>query len=124
MSAELTYDADGRALRMIAQRGVDMQIPMTFEFFIHVEDELNSEKVLTRLKTAGVGKDNEAVYDEGELDEGEEPTEENKDYCPSWTVCVCHDMIPSYDQVVSFQKRLVEICGDLGKPDGWTIEIG
>jgi hypothetical protein len=94
-----------------------------FEFSIHVENRENAERVLEVLKAARLGSSVEAVFDEGEFWDGEEPSKGNEQFWPSWTVYISRTMIPTYEAVVGFQKTLAEVCQGVGTPDGWTVEI-
>ncbi len=123
MDGEFPDDSDGRVLKMMAERGLDMSRPVKFEFSIHVEDEENAKIVLEGLKAAGVGDAKEIIFDEGELEDGEEMTKENEEFWPSWTVYVYQSMVPGYERVIEFQRTLAEICKEHGKPDGWTVEL-
>ena len=123
MSTEFPDDSDGHALRMLAESGFDMNRAVKFEFSIHVENEESSESVLEKLKAAELGDSIEAVFDEGELEDGEEMTSENEQFWPSWTVYICRTMVPRYQAVVEFQRTLTEVCQDAGRPDGWTVDM-
>ena len=118
-------DADGMALRQMAIRGMDMENPVGFEFYIHVEDEATAAVVLNAVKHAGIGDGAEIVYDEGELEEGEQKTPENEEFWPSWTVYVYRRMLPEYLGVVEAQEvldGLAKLYG--GKIDGWGVYQG
>jgi len=82
-----------------------------------------AEHVLGVLKAAKLGSSVEAVFDEGELEDGEELGRENEQFWPSWTVYISRTMIPDYEAVVGFQKALAGVCQGAGTPDGWTVEI-
>lgn len=116
-------DGDRNALSQLAERGLDMTRPVKFEFSIHVEDKEKAERVLSALKAAKLGSSVEAVFDEGELEDGEALSSENEQFWPSWTVYVSRTMIPSYEAVVGFQKALADVCEGAGMPDGWTVEF-
>jgi hypothetical protein len=123
MSTEFPNDSDGDALRQMAERGIDMNRAVNFEFSIQVEDEDGAKRVLEMLKAAKLGGPLEAVFDEGELEDGEAKTSENKQFWPSWTVYLCRSMLPRYEAVVEFQRTLADVCQDAGRPDGWTVEL-
>jgi hypothetical protein len=124
MSIEFPDDADGEALKLLAEKGLDMRQAVSFEFSIHVSSEEGARIVSERLRTAGLGESIEAVYDEGELGEGEDMTAQYEQFWPSWTVYVYRTMAPDYRNVVEFQRALADICHDMGEPSGWTVEIG
>jgi Regulator of ribonuclease activity B len=123
MGNEPKHDDDRNALSQLAERGLDMTRAVKFEFSIHVEDKEKAERVLSALKAAKLGSSVEAVFDEGELEDGEELNRANEEFWPSWTVYISRTMIPSYEAVVGFQKTLADVCQGVGIPDGWTVEI-
>jgi hypothetical protein len=123
MSTDFPNDSDGSALRQLAERGLDMERAVKFEFSVHVEDEQRAERVLGSLKAAKLGDFVEVVFDEGELEDGEEMTSENEQFWPSWTVYICRTMLPNYEAVLEFQRALADVCQEEGRPDGWTVEI-
>ncbi len=115
-------DSDGVALKKMAELGVDMSQPVGFEFYIHVENSKQADDVYQVLIEAKIGDEAESVYDEGELEEGEEMTEENKDFWPSWTVYVYYKMVPDYNKLVEFQEILNKLSKPLGgRSDGWGL---
>ena len=123
MDTESSNDSDRDALSRLAESGVDMTRAVRFEFSIHVENQEMAEHVLGVLKAAKLGSSVEAVFDEGELEDGEELGRENEQFWPSWTVYISRTMIPDYEAVVGFQKALAGVCQGAGTPDGWTVEI-
>ena len=123
MIIDFPNDSDGSALRQLSERGLDMNRAVKFEFSIHVEDEERAERVLGLLKAAKLGDLGEVVFDEGELEDGEQMTSENEQFWPSWTVYICRTMLPSYEAVIEFQRTLADVCQEAGRPDGWTVEI-
>jgi hypothetical protein len=123
LESELPDDGDGMAWKLLAQRGVDMRLPLRFEFTIRVADERSGQIVVARLKNQHIGDSQELVYDPGELEEGEEMTKSNAEFWPAWTVCVCREMLPRYQEVTEFQHTLKRVCDDLGSPDGWTARV-
>ena len=117
-------DADGDALRLLAQRGANMERPMLFEFAVAVANESDSDSVVERLLAANRGGSIEAVYDPGELEEGEEDSpEEQEEFGPSWTVLVTCSMKPTHANVVGFERSLAEACSGIGELDGWNVAI-
>jgi hypothetical protein len=116
--ANFPNDADGLALQQMANRGVDMGKPIGFEFYIHVDNEETAASVLNALKAAGLGEGTEIVYDEGELEEGEQMTKENEEFWPSWTVYVYRELMPEYSGVIEMQR----VLGALARPHGGRID--
>ena len=115
-------DVDGNILRNLAESGHDMSKPLVFDFFVDSPDQESSKNIEKELIKAGFSA--EAHFDEGELEEGEEMTEENEEFWPSWTVYVFSKMVPSYDEIMRIQEQLDTIAAPFnGKADGWEIEI-
>ncbi len=123
MESQLPNDADQAALNLLAQQGLDMRSPIDFEFAIKVADDRGGQIVVDRLKQLSLGVSYELAYDPGELEEGEEMTESNREFWPTWTVYVERRMIPDYENLIFFQKLLKEACGDFGRLDGWNAEV-
>ena len=123
MDLELPDDGDGLALRLLIEKGVDMHSPVEFEFAIQVADEFKGQMVIERLRNSAIGGSPELIYDPGELEEGEEQTESNRELWPSWTVCVHQKMVPHYRDVVAFQDDLKAVCDHIGRPDGWNVKL-
>lgn len=115
-------DADGDALRRIADDGVDMANPIEFEFSILVKGDENAKVIAEKLKAVNLA-DTLNIKHNGGYKEGEVISVENKDFWNSWTVTISHTMIPTYEAVIEFQQTLVELCGDIGKPDGWVVGV-
>jgi hypothetical protein len=119
---DFPLDSDGMALKKMAERGMDMSQPIGFEFHIHVENKQQADDIYRALKEAKIGDEAESVYDEGELEEGEEMTEENVEFWPSWTVYVYYKMVPDYNKLIEFQEMLNRLSAPFGgKPDGWGV---
>lgn len=98
-----------------------MNSPMLFEFAVAVANEADARSVVERLRAAKLGESIEAVYDPGELEEGEDSPEEQEQFGPSWTVLVIRSMKPTYANVVGFERALAEVCSGIGEPDGWNV---
>jgi hypothetical protein len=115
-------DSDGNTLRKMEETGFDMSTIHKFEFFIDVENEKNANDIVAHLKLNKIGKSFEINFDEGELEKGEEKTEFNKDFWPSWTVYVFVDMKPDYRKIINFQKSINSLSKVFGGfSDGWGI---
>jgi hypothetical protein len=120
--ADFPNDSDGMALQRMAAAGIDLKRPAVLEFHIDTGTEETSRAVANALRTAGVGDEIEIVYDEGELEDGEEMADDNVEFWPSWTVCVLCEMVPEYKTIVQTQEeldRLVKPHG--GRIDGWGV---
>ncbi len=121
----LPNDSDGLALQQIANRGIDMDKPIGFEFYVHADSEIIAIDVMDALKKEGVGDAVEIVFDEGELDEGEAMTEENEEFWPSWSVYIFRTMVPNYVDVVEMQDVLDRFSRPHGGLiDGWGVYQG
>ncbi len=115
-------DGDGLALQKMAECGINMQQPVAFEFYIDSKNKETSERVKDALEQARIGEHIEIVFDEGELDDGEEMTEDNVEFWPSWTVYVKLTIIPDYTKILQFQENLDTLSKPFGgKADGWGM---
>jgi hypothetical protein len=122
MMIEFPLDSNGMALKKMAERGMDMSKPIVFEFYIHVENKQQANDIYMALKEQKIGDDAESVYDEGELEKGEEMTEENEEFWPSWTVYVYHKMVPDHSKLLQFQEELNRLSKPFGGwSDGWGV---
>ena len=117
-------DPDKQVLAELASHGIDMSQPILFEFAFDVPDEVTANAIATALGEAGY--ETESVYDEGELEEGEEATaEELEEFGPCWTVYAKIKMLPRYDELMRVQASLDEIARPLGGAlDGWEVQVG
>ena len=100
-------DADGNALKRIADDGVDMTKPLTIEFQIAVPDEAIANSVVNDIKKEGYSskKDHDEVDDE-------------------WLIICPIEIVPSYDNIVSTQQRLERlISSSNAQLVGWGVLI-
>ncbi|MCL1144413.1 ribonuclease E inhibitor RraB [Shewanella marinintestina] len=119
---EYPDDVDGNILQNLAASGFDMSRLRDFEFFVDSPDEESSYNIEKELIKAGFST--EVYFDEGELEEGETKTEENKEFWPSWTVYVLSKMAPDYNEIIRIQEVVDAIAKPFnGRSDGWEIEI-
>jgi hypothetical protein len=96
-------DADGDALRKVAESGADMSRPMVIEFSVDAPDERAARRVAKFL--APVGFDPSIFHD---------------DETGSWSVYCAKEMLATYEAVVDVQSelnRLLQAHG--GHCDGW-----
>jgi hypothetical protein len=115
-------DEDGSVLNILAKQGLDMNASIEIEFAVYAPNEKCADLIATAMNKSGF--EAEVDFDEGELDEGEEMTEENKEFWPSWSVYYVVSMIPSYDEIVAIQKNLDGIAKPLGGySDGWVVNL-
>lgn len=113
---------DGALLQMLFDHGVDLAAPQELEFGVLCRDETAALKVEKELQDAGYQA--RAIYDEGELEEGEQMTETNEEFWPSWSVVVAITMIPHYDEIVKIQAQLNILAKPFGgEADGWGAVI-
>ena len=101
-------DADGNALKRIADDGVDMTKPLTIEFQIAaVPDEAIANSVVNDIKKEGYSskKDHDEADDE-------------------WLIICPIEIVPSYDNIVSTQQRLERlISSSNAQLVGWGVLI-
>lgn len=115
-------DDDGAVLKLLADHGVDMSAPMKLEFAVLCADETAALRIEKALQEAGYSA--EASYNEGELEDDEEMTEENEEFWPSWSVIALITMVPEYSEIVRIQQELNRLSNLLGgKSDGWGATI-
>ncbi len=102
--AEYPDDADGDALRRVAQHGSNMDEPMKIEFSIDVPSKEAGIAVAERA--ASLGYEPDLFYD---------------DESSRWSVYCGKQMIASYDNVISGQFELNEIAVEHSAHcDGWV----
>ena len=96
-------DADGDALRRVAEGGSDMSSPMAIEFAVAVSDQESGEATADAAGSAGF--ETMVSYD----DESDE-----------WT-CYCRiEMVATYERVVEVQKELQRLAAPHGgQVAGW-----
>lgn len=115
-------DNDGGLLQMLAEHGVDLTVPMDLEFGVQCPDEAAALQIEALLQ--GAGYTAHALYDQGDLEDGEAMTEENRDAWPYWAVVAFIKMVPEYDEIVRIQAHLHSLAAPLGgESDGWGAVI-
>jgi hypothetical protein len=104
MADSFPSDADGDALRRIANDGSDMAKPMFLNFQVAVPDEASAKALADVAWKLGYRV---SVYDTAECS-------------LPWT-CECSTrMLASYTNVIAIQDELARISADFGGyPDGW-----
>jgi hypothetical protein len=101
--AKYPDDADGDALRRIAEHGSNMDEPMKIEFSIDVPSELAGIAVAERATTLGYEPD---LFHDDESDR--------------WSVYCGKQMLANYENVVSSQLELNKIAAEHDSHcDGW-----
>jgi regulator of RNase E activity RraB len=97
-------DADGDALRRIAQHGSDLSRPMFIDFQVAVPDKSSAEELAAVAQKLGYRV---SVYDSPKC-------------TLPWT-CECSTrMVATYESVIAVQNELAEISEQFGGiPDGW-----
>jgi len=98
-------DADGDALRRVAEGGSDMSKPMTVEFAVAVADEPSGQAIAEREAAAAAGFTTSLTFDD-QSDEG---------------TCYCSaEMLATYDDLIRVQQELRQLASsDGGDVDGW-----
>ncbi len=114
MAEEYPSDLDGDVLRMIAEDGNDMTVPMEVDFHVALATEEAAEKVA--VAATSIGYETFVDFDDGS--DGEEELED--EVTEPWT-CTCRKtMLLKYDDVMAAQAELDEIARPLGGyADGW-----
>ena len=106
MATDYPDNADGNALRRLADSGADMSKPMDIDFFIAASDEATAEVVAD--KAAGLGYRTEICFDDDES------------LVDPWTCECTKAMVPTYEAVIAAQAELHAIARSLGAyTDGW-----
>lgn len=117
---EFPNDEDGNALRSLKEEGLDLSKEVEIEFAVDSPDEASSKEIAAAMTFKGFPT--KIVYDEGELEEGEEITPESEEFAPSWTVYSNIRMVPEHGEIIRIQEELDEISKPFGgKSDGWGI---
>ncbi len=103
MSHNFPNDADGDALRRVAQGGSDLSKPMTIDFQVAVTDEAAAKALAEVARKAGYRV---SIYASPE--------------CGGWT-CECSTRtLLTYDIAIAIQRELEEMSASFGgRPDGW-----
>lgn len=123
-------DADGDALRRLAESGVDMSRPRPVDFMVDVEDEAAAQRVLEKLTASGY--ECEIDFDDGEpdLDEDDgdhedldapEDIDPDDEFGPAWTVVASVVIVPDYDEVIKRQRDITAACEPDGYCDSWGV---
>ncbi len=103
MSSSYPNDADGDALRRVAESGADMSRPMVIEFSVEVPDERTARRVAEVVATHGF-----------------DPSISEDDDSHSWSVYCSKSMLATYEGVVAVQVELNELLSPHGGIcDGW-----
>jgi regulator of RNase E activity RraB len=111
MALNYPNDADGDALRSLAEAGCDMSRPAEIDFQVAAEDEAAARQVAA--SAARLGYKTEVVFDD-------EPPQPGEDPLPPWTCYCVKAMVPTYDAIVAAQAELNRIAEPLGAyVDGW-----
>jgi hypothetical protein len=101
-------DADGDALRTVAENGADMSRPMLVDFMVAVSSSAAAESIARAARP--LGYDAKVVRDTDD-DGNEEDT---------WTVYCSKTMLLDYDSVIAAQAELDRVSGPFGGySDGW-----
>jgi regulator of RNase E activity RraB len=103
-------DADGDALRRVAQDGNDMSKPMDIDFQVAAPDESVAKRVAEGA--AKLGYRTSIYFDDEEADV--------EDSEALWTCECTKTMVPTYDAIIASQAELDSIARPLGAySDGW-----
>ena len=96
-------DADGDALRKVAESGADMSRPMVIEFSVDVPDERAARRVAEVVAPAGF-----------------DPSIFHHDETDSWSIYCAKEMLATYDAVIDVQSELNRLLRPHdGRCDGW-----
>src|SRR5687768_722958 len=97
MRADFPDDDDGDALRLVAEHGADMSIPMKIEFTIDVPDLERAHALAEQIASRGYNPDIFVDDESGSISL----------YC-------ARTMLATYDGVVAAQGELNELCAPFG----------
>lgn len=115
-------DDDGGLLQMLHEHGIDLTQPMDLEFGVQCPSEAVALQIEAVLQAAGFKA--HALYDEGDLEEGEPMTDDNQESWPYWAVVAYINMVPEYDKIQAIQAQLHTLASPLGgESDGWGAVI-
>ena len=96
-------DADGDALRRVADAGADMSQPMVIEFSVDVPNEHAARRVAEVVAARGF-----------------EPSIFHSDEDHSWSVYCAKEMLATYEGVIEVQSELNKLLQPYGGDcDGW-----
>src|SRR6516225_6211293 len=108
MADSFPNDADGDALRRVANMGSDLSKPMFINFQVAVPDEASAEALAAVARKLGYRV---TVYDSLESDG---PECDSPECDLPWT-CECSTrMLATYEGVIAIQKELAEISEQFG----------
>ena len=103
MPSSYPNDADGDALRNVAESGADMSRPMVIDFSVEVPDELTARRVAEVVAAHGF-----------------DPSISEDDDSHSWSVHCSKSMLATYEGVVAVQVELNELLSPHGGVcEGW-----
>jgi hypothetical protein len=103
MSISYPTDADGDALRNVAESGADMSAPMVIDFSVKVPDERTARRVAELVEAHGF-----------------DPSISEDDDSGAWSVHCSKSMLATYEGVVAVQLGLKELLSSFGGIcDGW-----
>ncbi len=103
MDSDYPRDADGDALRHIAESGSDMSKPMDIEFAVAVPSDVVGRQVAIVAKQCGY-----------------RPTVYHDEQDGSWSVYCTRRMLATYESIIAAQAELDELSRPLGGySDGW-----
>ena len=103
MPTSYPNDADGDALRNVAESGADMSSPMVIDFSVEVADERTARRVAEVVAAHGF-----------------DPSISEADDSASWSVHCSKSMLATYEGVVAVQVELNELLSPYGGIcEGW-----
>jgi hypothetical protein len=101
MIPDFPHDADGDALRRVAEGGSDLSKPMAIDFTVAVPDESSGRAVAEAARAAGF--ETSVSRELGE-----------------WTCYCTKSMLATYEGVIQVQEELRRLAAPHGGvPDGW-----
>lgn len=101
-------DADGDALRVVAENGADLSRPMPVDFMVAAASEGAAESISRAVRP--LGYDTEVVRDTD--DDGHDED--------TWTVYCSSTMLLDYESVIAVQAELDRVSAPYGGfSDGW-----
>jgi len=103
MTSEYPDDADGDALRKVAESGADMSRPMVIDFSIDAPEVQTARRIAERVSEHGYDPSMHVSEEDGAV-----------------SVYCAKTMLATYEGVIAEQARLNELCESLGGTcDGW-----
>ncbi|WP_430428976.1 ribonuclease E inhibitor RraB [Parasphingorhabdus sp.] len=99
-------DDDGRVLKGLFERGVDLQKPRLIEFYCYCKEH-HVKKIADKFEEAGLSPE---IFED----------KESEDTATRYSIYGSKKMVPQYDKIIGIQIQLNEVLKEFEtKCDGW-----